>query len=256
MSTWYQREDGSFIQVLAAFELYNGPNFMNVSRMVSGPSGWLIAGNRTPGAAVWLSQDATEFRIVEGAAELASDARGETWGADAVAVPEGWLVVGGLLPRGRPDRDPMSFTSGDGVSWSRTTVAATPEYEEFQRVTTAAGTIWAAGLAGATFGAWRYTGGKWEQTGKFGNLTGSAAPSVRSLIPHGSGLIMAGGTGNSFETWASRDGHSWRPVALPAPTPMGAERTISINAHDQRILLIIDDARDGRAWFGAVSVTF
>jgi hypothetical protein len=257
INTWYQRDDGSLIEVLADFELYNGPNFMNVSRIVAGPDGWLIAGNRMPGAAVWLSPDATGFRIVEKAPELASDPRGETWAADAVATPEGWLVVGGMLFRGRTDRDPMSFTSKDGNLWARTAVAATPAYEEFQRVRASNGAVWAAGVNGATFGVWRYTAGKWEVTGQFADLgEGSAAPTVRSLMPLGSGLIMAGGTGSAHEVWASRDGHSWRQVALPAPTPVGAERTISINTHEQRILLTIDDGQRGRTWFGAVSVTF
>jgi hypothetical protein len=257
INTWYQQDDGSLNQVLADFELYNGPNFMNVSRIVAGPDSWLIAGNRMPGATVWLSPAATAFRIVEGAPELASDPRGETWAADAVATPQGWLVVGGMLFRGRTDRDPMSFTSKDGVSWARTVVTATPEYEEFQRVTASNGVVWAAGVRGSTFGVWRYAGGKWELTGEFGDLTGgSAAPAVKSLISHGTGLIMAGGTGSAHEIWASRDGRSWRQVALPAPTPVGAERTISINDHDQRILMVIDDGQRGRAWFGAVSVTF
>lgn len=254
VSSWYQQGDGSLIQVLAEFELYNGPNYMNVSRIVAGPDGWLIAGNRMPGAAVWLSPDATEFRILEGAPELASDPRGETWAADAVATPQGWVVVGGMLFRGRTDRDPMSFSSTDGLSWTRTAVAATPEYEEFQRVRSSNGVTWAAGVNGATFGVWKYAGTAWELKGAFGDLRGgSAAPFIKSFISYGTGLMMAGGTGSAHEIWTSSDGHSWRQVALPAPAPVGAERTIAINAREQQILMLIDDGQRGRAWLGAVS---
>ncbi|TDB69879.1 hypothetical protein E1165_27350, partial [Micromonospora sp. KC723] len=97
-SSWRQATDGSLVEVTAPFELYGGPRAVDVARMVSGDPGWLITGNRTSGAAVWLSPDSTRFTLVEAAAELASDARGETWNFDAVQVGSGWLAVGGLVP--------------------------------------------------------------------------------------------------------------------------------------------------------------
>src|SRR4029434_2591672 len=103
---------------------------MNVARMVAGPTGWLIVGNRTPGAAVWLSPDAHKFEIVEGAPELASDPRGETWAFDGAAIADGWMVVGGLRPAHRIDRDPASWRSADGKTWTRTVLAGTADYEE------------------------------------------------------------------------------------------------------------------------------
>ncbi len=256
VSTWYQGADGSLTEVVSHFELYNGPNYMNVARMVPGPSSWLIVGNRTPGSAVWLSPDATEFTIVEGAPELASDARGETWAADGVYANSGWLVVGGFLPKGRIDRDPMAWTSPDGKTWQRTVIAGTDGYEELQRVLVRSGEIWSAGLDGKSFGAWRLNGASWEKTGAFSSLGGSAAPSVKSLAPAAGGLLVAGATGHDHEVWGSPDGRKWRKVQLPSATPVGAERTISINGSDQRSLLLIDDGEHGKAWFGAVSVTF
>jgi hypothetical protein len=256
VSTWYQQDDGSLIEVVAHFELYNGPNYLNVARMVAGPDGWLIVGNRTPGAAVWLSPDAHTFEILEGAPELASDDRGETWAADGAAVPGGWIVVGGLLPPHRIDRDPASWRSADGKAWSRTILAGTGDYEELQRVAVSGPVIWAAGLAGATFGVWRLSNDKWEQTGRFSRLAGSAAPQVKGLVISPNGLIVAGATGSAHEVWASPDGSRWRRVDLPAAAPVGAERIISINGSDQHTLVLIDDGKSGRAWFGQVSVTF
>ena len=45
-----------------------------MARLVAGPAGFLITGNRTSGAAVWTSPDASEFEIIEAAPGLASDA--------------------------------------------------------------------------------------------------------------------------------------------------------------------------------------
>ena len=73
VTTWYRRDDGVFTDVVAAFELYGGPLAVTVGRIAGGPDGWLIAGARTSGAAVWLSDDATDFRLVDGDPALSSD---------------------------------------------------------------------------------------------------------------------------------------------------------------------------------------
>ena len=65
VTSWYQRADGALVDMQAPFELYGGPEAVSVRRVVAGPSGWLIAGNRLSGAAVWVSADATDFRIVD-----------------------------------------------------------------------------------------------------------------------------------------------------------------------------------------------
>ncbi|GAB3940705.1 hypothetical protein GCM10027614_24810 [Micromonospora vulcania] len=55
VSTWRQRADGALVEVQASFETYGGPKAVNVSELAAGPSGWLIVGNRTAGAASWVS---------------------------------------------------------------------------------------------------------------------------------------------------------------------------------------------------------
>src|SRR5690349_18264192 len=71
VSTWYQRPDGSLAEAAATFETYGGNTAVDVGRIAGGPSGFLIAGNRTGGAAAWLSADGTAFRLFENAPGLA-----------------------------------------------------------------------------------------------------------------------------------------------------------------------------------------
>ncbi|HYN93909.1 MAG TPA: hypothetical protein VES42_08680, partial [Pilimelia sp.] len=140
VSSWRQRPDGALVEVRAHFELFGGPQAVNVFRITGGPAGWLIGGNRMSGAAVWVSPDAAAFRIVEREPRLATDPRGETWAFDVVPAPGGgWLLSGSLLRPGRTDRDPLMWSSPDGSRWSRVAVPATPEHEELRRVATVGG---------------------------------------------------------------------------------------------------------------------
>src|SRR5262245_49848445 len=122
ISTWYAKPDGSMDEVLAYFEMYGGNNAVNAAHLAGGPKGWMIAGNRTSGAAVWYSADAHEFKILEGAPELTSDARGRVWAADVVGQDGGWTLVGSLTTPSRIDRDPLAWVSADGQSWTRQAV--------------------------------------------------------------------------------------------------------------------------------------
>ncbi|MFD0593496.1 hypothetical protein ACFQZ4_13975 [Catellatospora coxensis] len=169
MTQWYGGPDGPMHEVIAGFQLYGGPDAVNVARLAGGPRGWAIAGNRLAGAAVWLSPDAAEFGLREGVPELAGDARGETMAYDVTPVPDGWLMVGALSPADRIDRDALAWLSPDGERWSRVPAPASPEYEEFDRVAVVAGTPYAVGLRGARFGAWRLVDGGWADAGVFGS---------------------------------------------------------------------------------------
>lgn len=252
VSSWQETADGSLVEVTAPFELYGGPQAVNVGRMTSGPAGWLIVGNRMSGAAVWTSPDAGRFAIQERVPGLASDDRGETWASDATATPEGWLVVGGLVGAGRTDRDPVAWTSSDGRAWRRSDVSGSGEYEELQRVTLLGGTPVAVGLHGRAFGVWRAAGAGWSQVGRFGTAAASGVPVVRSLVavPPASALLAAVSDGAQHALWHSTDqGASWRPVAAPSAMPVGAERDVDLTVGVGGLLLVIDDGRAGRVWF-------
>jgi hypothetical protein len=254
VSSWRHLPDGSMDEVIAGFELYGGPYAVNVAELTAGPPGFLIVGNRVSGAAVWLSPDAAEFEIIEDAPQLSSDGDGETWGFDAVAMPDGWLAAGGIIRKGRIDRDPMAWTSSDGRTWTRVNVESSDEYDEFQRVILAKdGTPVAVGLRGPAFGAWREEAGTWAAAGRFGETSGTGGPGVRGLALAGDALFAATSDGAAHALWLSDDsGRSWRTVTAPAALPAGTDTAVAIAASADRALLLADDGRAGHAWIAAV----
>jgi hypothetical protein len=250
VSTWRQRDNGALVEVAAAFETYGGPKAVNVSRVAGGPAGWLIVGNRSSGAAAWVSApDAADFALIEGAPELANDDRGISWAFDAVAGRGGWLAVGGVLPAGRIDRDPATWSSTDGRSWRRTALPGTSAYEELQRVVLVGDTAVAVGLRGRAFGVWREGAGGWVAVGGFGRPGSAGVPSVDALAAAGDRLVAAVSDGVAHSVWISTDrGGSWRPVAVPAPVPAGADRDVAVVTVGDRLLLLADDGGRGVIW--------
>ncbi|MEV0899396.1 hypothetical protein [Actinoplanes sp. NPDC049802] len=249
-SSWFLDAGGVLREVAARFELFGGPTAVNVSRLVAGAPGFLIAGNRASGAAVWSSGDGSEFEIAEGAPGLASDGSGLTWAADAVAVDDGWVVAGGLMPAGRPDRDPVGWrSSGDGV-WRRLAAeGASGEYEELQRVTLASGVPVALGLRGSVVGVWRLESDRWRPGGSFGSVSPSAWSGVRALAASGPRLVAAVGDGSSFGLWVSEDGGSgWRPMVSPRAVRGVAGSALSVSAGPGLLVVSSDDGVSGRVF--------
>lgn len=249
-SSWVRVADGAFQEVSARFELYGGPAAVSVGRLSAGAAGFLITGNRTSGAAVWSSVDASEFTIAEGVPGLASDAAALTWVSDAVAVDSGWLAVGGVLPTGRPDRDPAGWSSaGDGV-WRRSDASgASDEYEELQRVVLVDGVPVASGVRGKVFGVWRWESGRWQPSASFGAVSPSAWSGVRSLAAVGSRLLAVVGDGSAYEVWVSGDGGAgWRRGALPVAVRGVSGSSVSVSAGSGRWALCSDDGVTGRVF--------
>ncbi|GLY93543.1 hypothetical protein [Actinoplanes sp. NBRC 103695] len=249
-SSWQQSPDGVLREVTAPFELFGGPQALNVSRLTAGPSGFLISGNRMSGAAAWVSPDGTSFSIVERARQLASDQVGETYAFDAAALPPGWIMVGGIIPEGRIDRDPMGWRSPDGRAWTRLqATGATEDYDELQRVAVLDGVPVAVGLRGATFGAWQLDGDTWRPAGAFGAVPPGAGTSVRSLVVSNGRLLAVTATAQGYAGWVSADrGGTWRQVSLPI-VPPGADHAVSLTAaSDGRLLLVTDDGQNARVY--------
>jgi hypothetical protein len=206
------------------------------------------------GAAAWVSADSAKFRIVERAPVLASGAAGETWSFDAVAADGGWVMVGGEQPKGRIDRDAVGWLSADGVQWQRLPAnGATPAYEELQRVALDS-TPLAVGLRGGAFGVWRLAGEKWQPGASFGVAAPGGKGSVRSLAVAGTSLFCVTSDGVSHTLWESTDGGArWHPVALPAPAPAGADRTVAVSGAAGQVLLLHDDGGQGRIYVSATT---
>ena len=254
VSTWAQADEGRLAEVPTPFERFGGPEAVNVARMVGGPPGWLIVGNRVRGAAVWLSADATEFELVDGAPELASDARGRTWVFDAVATTQGWLAVGAVRHTGRTTPEPVAWTSGDGRTWRRLDVPVAGGSGELQRVATVDGVPVAVGLSDGRFGAWRAGGDGWARVGRFGTVTGPGLPSVRGVAVAGDRLVVAVVDGSGHELWTSTDhGGSWRRIVAPLGTAqLDGDSGIAVATAGDRLLLAVDDAGGATMWLTGI----
>jgi hypothetical protein len=254
VATWRELADGSMDEVVEPFETYGGPVAVKASRMAGGPPGWLIAGERASGASAWLAApDAADFDLVEGAPELASDARGGTTGDDAVWFDETsgghWVVVGGVLPADRGDRDPAAWTSPDGRTWQRQSVPGSAGWDELHRVAVTGDALVAVGPRGPSFGAWRYQDGAWRDAAQFGDPGRTGLGAVASLASGTSGVFAMVSDGAHHTLWASTEsGQDWRPVALPAAAPAGADRAAAVATLGDRLLLLVDDGKAGLAW--------
>ena len=236
ISTW-RLSGGKMAEVSAPFETYGGDRAVNVSHVAGGPAGFIIAGNRTTGAAVWLSSDGTSFRIVENAPGLAGDSTRQTTARDAVAAPGGgWVIVGGAARRNSGDQEPAAWLTTDGGRFTRAAVPFRSGYNELQRVVRLGADTVAAGPRGTRLGAWRKPAGAgWRAEGAFG----SSSDGVQSLAVADGRLIAASGPG----LWMSPDrGVTWRPLA----SPPGAGRTLALAGGAHAIMV----AGAGRVWMG------
>lgn len=250
-STWYERPAGVMTEVVASFELYGGPRAVNVGRLASGDTGWLIVGNRVSGASVWVSPDATEFTLIDHDPQLASDPTVDTASRDGVFADGRWTVVGSGSVPGRVPRVPMSWVSDDGKVWTRQAITPGPEFEDLQRVVPYQGALLSVGLRGEAFGTWRRpAGADWRSGPTFGSLDRDrrASPFVSGLGIAGDGLVATVSDGTTYGLWASPDGQRWRSVTTPARPTTAGEHIMTAVGQASSVLLLADDGQAGRAW--------
>ncbi|MFF3868570.1 hypothetical protein [Micromonospora sp. NPDC001898] len=255
VSTWRQLADGSVVEVPAEFEVFGGPDAVNVGRIAGGPEGWVIAGNRGTGAAAWSSVDAGEFRLVSGVPPLASDAAGRTWAADVAAGASGWVLVGSSRTPGRPGGEPAVWTSPDGLDWRRETLSDADAPGDLQRVVRAGERLVAVGRRGDGVGAWiEGPGGaagatrvEWRPGGVL-DRAGGASAQVAGLAAVDGGMVAVVLSDAGGAAWFSTDGGGWSPVLVPAPLPVGADRSVAVAGAGDRVLLLVDGARGTGVW--------
>ncbi|WP_030489055.1 hypothetical protein [Micromonospora chokoriensis] len=256
--TWRQDADGALTEVPAEFELYGGPEAVSASRIAGGAGGWLIAGARESGAAVWRSPDAAGFELVDGAPGLASDARLTTIATDALAVPDGWLVGGGGRPAGRADRDPFVWSSGDGRAWTRLALPATGADEIAQRLVRVGAVVHALGVRGSGFQAWVFepragsatATGQWRAVGSFGAAGAGAVAGVEAVAGGDGAVLAMTVAAGGHRLWRSAEGgSSWAPVALPVDVSAGGDTSAAIAVGGGRMVVAIDDAAAARVWY-------
>ncbi|MGH3658437.1 MAG: hypothetical protein ACRDUA_17420 [Micromonosporaceae bacterium] len=263
VSTWYARDDGVYIDVLAAFSLYGGTQAVNVGPIAAGATGWMIAGNRSSGAAVWSSGDGTDFRLLDTDPGLSSDSRTSTAALGLTYADGRWTVVGGATLDGRVARTPLAWVSTDGETWRRQSVPHGDDFAELQRVIGYRGGVLAAGIDGDTFRIWRRDGDRWRRTGRFGTLDpdGTASPAVSGLTRAGAGVVATVSDSSRYTVWAAPDtalngdhdspGAGWRRVATPTRPSTAGEHIMTAVGSGDDLMLLADDAKRGRVWLAA-----
>jgi hypothetical protein len=245
ISTWYERPDGSMDEVLAYFEMYGGNTAVDAAHLVGGPKGWMIAGNRTSGAAVWYSADAQEFKILEGAPELTSDDRGRVWATDVVGQANNWTLVGSLAAPGKIDRDPLTWTSADGEHWTRQALPASSEDEVLERIILMGDQRIAAGQRGQTFALWGDQGG-WHELVRFGAAGGKGLAEVTGMGALKNLYVMTG-DGDNYRLFSYAAGKV-RAVDLPVGAPAGSDRKATVTGAGDRLVVLVDDGAQASAW--------
>jgi hypothetical protein len=250
VSSWIQRADGTLVDVPAPFVLYGGSQAVSVDRIAAGPDRWVIAGNRTSGAAVWTSFDATEFRLRDDDPQLSSDSGHQTAAVDVTADGHDWTVVGRVAMPGRANPLPLAWRSADGTRWQREEVpAGTRGYADLERVVRVGDGLLAVGIRGNAFGSWRRTADTWWLGDDFGSLDphGTGARFVSGLAAARAGVLAAVSDGARFGLWARGDG-TWREVGVPARPTTSGDHQLTVAADGAAVLLLEDDGTTGRAW--------
>lgn len=249
VTTWFLGDDGVLHDVVAAFSQYGGDKATNVGPVTGGAGGFLIAGNRTSGPAVWFSADAREFTKVEGAPALADDehralAQAAAWDGT------GWTLVGGVSTPGDLDREPAAWTSADGTTWERQEVPGSRGFDDLQRVVARGGELVAAGLRGEEFATWLRVDGRWQHGSGFGALDDDApaAPFVASLALGGGRVWATVSDGERYQLWTSHDARDWRRLETPAEPRTAGEQVLAVAADEDSVVLLADDGEAGRVW--------
>ncbi|AYF26396.1 hypothetical protein CSH63_02720 [Micromonospora tulbaghiae] len=248
ISAWRQDRDGSLVEVPAEFEVFGGPDAVNVGRIAGGPGGWLISGNRATGAAAWVSPDGSEFRLISGVPGLAADGAGRPWVADGVAVGSGWLMVGSVLPSGRTGSDAAVWTSPNGSAWRRAVLPDSGVDEDLQRVVRLGDRSVALGRRGEGVGAWVEEGDAWRPADGPAVRGADRPGRVWGLAARGDGAFAVVTGPADGAGWFSPDGERWSPVALPAAVPEGSDRSVAVAAADDGAVLVVDDGGRARVW--------
>lgn len=250
VSTWRQRADGVFVDVSAPFPLYGGPSAVSVGRVEGGPSGWLISGNRTAGAAVWVAANDHDFELVDDDPALVRDDEVDTLAIDHVHDGTGWTVVGSGQVDDGGQVVPMAWSSVDGRTWERQEVPAGEGFGDLERVAATDDGVLALGLRGDGFGAWRRTDGTWHLSEEFGAVDpdGYAFRGASGLATHGDDAIAAVSDGTSYGLWAKLGPAAWAPVDVPVTPDAGGGQVLTVASADGTVLLLADDGQTGRLW--------
>jgi len=249
-ATWRERSDGSLAAVRAPYLRYGGTRAVEVSRLVGGEDGFLIAGTRASGAAVWTSRTGTVFRLHVGVPGLTDTPKVQTQAADAVDDRRGWFVVGTSTELLGHLFATVWRRSSDG-GWTRATLPGGRTVTTGDRavgVGPGLGPL-EAGVLDQRLGLWLLRRGAWSLEGSFGERDpdGTSAPYVSGLT-FGGGLVLATySDGTVFRLAAGDSSPDESP--LPVRVTVQGDHTATVAAvHGDEALLLTDDGHTGRTW--------
>lgn len=245
--------DGRLVDVPALFTQYGGVSATNVGPISGGDAGWLIAGNRLSGPGVWVTDDPRGFTLVEAEPGLTDDGDLESLAQAGAWDGSGWVLVGAGARQGAQlDRDPLAWTSADGLAWQPESVPTEPENEDVHRVVRLPdGDLLAVGIRGDTFAAWRRTDEGWQRSVRFGHQAESwvGAAYVASLVSTDAGVLATLSDGATYQLWHTDEGRDWERLPVPAAPGVAGDHTLVVGTG--RSLLLLADAGDGgRVWTG------
>ena len=244
---------GVLVDVRALFVQYGGITATNVGPISGGPEGWLIAGNRLSGPSVWVTDDPRGFTRVEGEPGLTRDGDLVSLAQAGVWDGTGWVLVGAGAREGRQlDRDPLAWTSPDGLAWRREPMPAEEENEDVHRaVRLPGGSLLAVGLRGQTFAAWTRTEGGWQRSVRFGALAEDwvGAAYVASLAVTDTGVMATVSDGASYQLWHTISGRTWQRLDVPVTPETAGDHTLTVGS-GAGLLLLADAGDGGRVWTG------
>jgi hypothetical protein len=248
-TTWRQRADGSLVAWRAPLVLFGGVRAVKVGRLEGGPHGFLIAGTRTSGAAVWRSPDAQAFRIDEGAPGLASTARSASQGSDSVWHDGTWWVIGTATDDAGYVSG-MAWTPAAGGSWTRHPVPGGALLATAERAAETPKGLLVVGLDDHAFGARTLSGGSWSKGSTFGrqNPAGLEAAYVSGLAVSGNEVLASYSDGVHFRLAAAAVGGAWGDLAAPESVSVNGDHQVAVAAGAGRFLLLADDGTRGRVW--------
>ncbi|MEV0387693.1 hypothetical protein [Nonomuraea sp. NPDC050643] len=189
--------------------------------VTAGKEGYVVAGeSRDPagsvGAAMWFTPDMRKFTRSEKLPQGGSGVRIH----DAVAVPDGYVAVGGS--GGADQESSVVWFSEDGVNWSARKRVVPPDATSagLRRITIYQDKLVAMGtaLTGGARHAFAAVSDDDGQTWQTAWLPADEAAAVYDLAAAKEGLVAVGwhgvpGEGDSA-AWTSQDGLAWNRMAL------------------------------------------
>lgn len=224
------------------------PSGLHVTRVVSGPKGYLLAGRDDGPGGLWLSADGIAWRSVH---ELTpSDTRYEDI-TDIGAGDDGFVAVG---IAGVPSGESAAFAlaSSDGVTWIRSDDPfPTDERHAGTALVAPMGGDWVAtiGWTGASTRFWQSANGlQWQQAGII-----DGAPPINPVLASAGSQLFYSNTATEVPVgqaggWTSADGVTWTPVDL------GLDGVLAGAYEDDRGLILVgavvvsDDRADAAFW--------